>query len=247
MNKQTLSSVALGLALALGVAAFTTPQPAAAQWVVFDPTNYVQSFLTQLRAVQSNVNEAQQIANQLQQLRNMAQNTEGLTGGSWNQANDALSRLDALLNEGRALAASAKYYDQASKSRFPGYEPQRDYSASYREWNQTTRDSVLSAMRVANMQVTGMRNETQMLASLRSAAASTGGQKAAIDAGNQIALAQINQLQQLRELMVAQMQAQSTYMASEAQAEAAKSTSIREASRYRDPRQGWKPKPIEVK
>lgn len=244
--KSNLSALTLGLFLALGAAAAIAPKPATAQAAVFDPINLVQNFMQQLNGVASNLNEVRQLQQQLEQLRNMAQNTEGLTGGSWDQANAAITRLNALLQDGQSLAASASNYDQLFKSRFPGYEPQRNYSTSYETWNQTTRDSVLGAMRVANMQVRGMKNEDQALALLRSAASSAGGQKAALDAGNQIALAQINQLQQLRELMVAQMQAQSTYIASNAQAEAAQSMSIREAVRYRDPKQGWKPKPIQI-
>jgi len=42
------------------------------------------------------------------------------------------------------------------------------------------------------------------------------------------------------------MQASGTYMASQQQAEASKDASIREATKYRDPREGWKPKPVTI-
>lgn len=67
-----------------------------------------------------------------------------------------------------------------------------------------------------------------------------------IFAGNQIALAQITQLQQLRELMAAQIQASGTYMAAQQQAEASKAASLRDATEYRDPREGWKPRPVKI-
>ncbi|KLB61146.1 hypothetical protein XEUV455_23095, partial [Xanthomonas euvesicatoria] len=89
---------------------------------------------------------------------------------------------------------------------------------SYDKWNTTTRDSVLGAMNVANLQTTGFKDEQQALAALKQAAGSTSGQKQAMDAANQIALAQVNQMQNLRELMVAQMQAEGTYIASQTQA-----------------------------
>lgn len=239
-------SIALAVAFAIAGTAITHAPPAVAQWAVFDPTNYVQNFLQQLRAVQSNVNEVKQIQAQLQQYENMLRNTKSLDVRDVGSAIDALSRLDRVIGEGRSLAVTASDYEKAFKARFPGYRSAKNYSDSYRDWSDTSRDSVLGAMRVANMQTRGAMSEEQALASLRSAVASADGQKAAVDAGNQIALAQIAQLQQLRELMVAQMQATGTYMAAQQQAEASKEASIRDATKYRNPRDGWKPKPIKI-
>jgi len=239
-------STALALAVAVTGAGFTYIPPAKAQWAVFDPTNYTQNYLTQLRAVQSNVNEVRQIQAQLQQYDNMLRNTKSLDVHHLDTAIDALSRLDRVIGEGKSLAVSASDYDKAFKARFPGYQATTNYSENYREWSDTSRDSVLGALRVANLQARGAVTEEQALASLRSAVASADGQKAAVDAGNQIALAQIDQLQQLRELLVAQMQASGTYMAAQQQAEASKEASVREATKYRDPREGWKPKPIKI-
>ncbi len=239
-------TIALAVAVAVTSASGTYSPPAAAQWAVFDPTNYVQNFLQQLRAVQSNVNEARQIQAQLQQYDNMLRNTKSLDVRDLGTAIDALSRLDRVIGEGKSLAVTASDYEKAFKARFPGYQATTNYSENYRDWSDTSRDSVLGALRVANVQARGALTEQQALASLRSAVGSTDGQKAAIDASNQIALAQIAQLQQLRELMVAQMQAAGTYMAAQQQAEASKEASIREATKYRDPREGWEANPIRV-
>jgi len=239
-------SIALALAVAITGAAITYTPPAAAQLAVFDPTNYVQNFLQQLRAVQSNVNEVKQIQAQLKQYDNMLRNTKSLDVRDLGGAIDALNRLDRVIGDGRSLAISASDYERAFKARFPGYQATANYSDNYREWSETSRDSVLGAMRAANMQIRSAINEEQALASLRSSATSADGQKAAMDAGNQIAMAQITQLQQLRELMIAQMQATGTYMAAEQQADASREASIREATKYRDPREGWKAKSIKI-
>ncbi|WP_372013337.1 P-type conjugative transfer protein TrbJ [Pseudoxanthomonas sp. 10H] len=241
MNK----SIALAIAVALTGILITSTGPTYAI-TVFDPVNYVQNLETKLRSVQSNVNEVRQIQAQLQQYENMLRNTKSLDVRNLETTIDALSRLDRVIGEGRALAVTASDYEKVFKARFPGYQATKNYSDSYREWSDTSRDSVMGAMRVANMQVRGAMTEEQALASLRSAVATADGQKAAVDAGNQIALVQIAQLQQLRELMVAQMQAAGTYMAAQQQAEASKEASIREATRYHDPREGWKPKPIRI-
>jgi P-type conjugative transfer protein TrbJ len=220
--KENMRVVAIGVALAIGAAAVTLPQSASAQWAVFDPTNYVQNYLQQLRAVQSNLNEVRQLQQQLQQLQNMAENTKGLTQGHWDMSSRSIDRLVGVLEAGEGLAVSGKNFESQFKTMFPGYKPDRNYSQQYDRWNRTTRDSVLGAMKVANMQVNGIQSEAQALNMLRSAAQSTTGQKQALDAANQIALASIDQLQQLRELMAAQTQIAGVQAAAAAQAEEAR-------------------------
>ncbi|PPU05216.1 P-type conjugative transfer protein TrbJ [Xanthomonas arboricola pv. corylina] len=239
-------TIALAIAVAVAGVTITHAPPAAAQWVVVDPTNYVANFMTQLRAVQSNINEVQQIAQQIQQVKYMAENSKSLGQGDWDRGADNIGRLANLLQTGNSLAVSGKDYARQFQTMFPGYKAEKDFSGSYDKWNTTTRDSVLGAMSVANLQTTGFKDEQQALAALKQAAGSTSGQKQAMDAANQIALAQVNQMQNLRELMVAQMQAEGTYIASQTQAAQAKESSIRDATQYRDPRAGFKPKPITI-
>lgn len=243
MRTHKFTALALGLALAMG----TVTPTAHAQFATFDLANFVENMMTQLRAVQSNLNETQQLANQIQQYRTMLQNTESLAAGDWSEASQAMGRLAGILDEGRGLAVTGANYEQRFREQFPGYNMQGGYEANYRRWNETSMESVLDAMRVANVQVNGVTSEREAIARLRAAASSSGGQKAALDASNQIALSQVDQLQQLRELMVAQMQAQNIYIAGNTQKDAAQAKSIRDASRYTDPREGWKPKPLEVK
>lgn len=245
--REKVSALATGVALAIGtfgmVASFSVP----AQWAVYDAPSWIENMMTQLRALQSNMNEAQQLANQFKQYQNMIKNSDSLTGGSWNEASDAMGRLADMMEEGQGISVAAGNYDGAFRARFPGYKPQDNYAESYRKWNQTSRDSVLGALKVANMQTQGIQTEQQAINALRAAASSSGGQKAAIDASNQIALAQVDQMQQLRELMVAQLQAQGTYMAAQDQAVAAKAASVTEATRFKSAREGYKAGQIELK
>lgn len=243
MRLPKILSIAAVVALTGLFLANATPSYAT---TVFDPTNFIQNFMQQLRGVQSNINEAKQLQAQLQQYQNMLRNTQSLDVRDLPSAIDALSRLDRVISDGQSLAVTAGDYETAFKARFPGFQPGTSYSEGYRQWSVTTRDSILGAMRVANLQAQGARSEEEALAMLRSTVRSADGQKAAVDAGNQIALAQISQLQQLRELMLAQMQASGTYMAARQQAEESREVSIRDASKYRDPREGWKPKPVRV-
>ncbi|MCL1574862.1 P-type conjugative transfer protein TrbJ [Xanthomonas nasturtii] len=240
-------TLAIAIAIAIAGASFSYTPPAAAQLVVVDPTNYIANYMTQLRAVISNSNEVRQIQQQLQALQNMQQNTESLRGlDLQNEGQALIGKLSDSLKQGQALSMSGKDFNQQFQTMFPGYKPDRDYSASYDKWNQTTRDSVMGAMTQAGMQLAGIRDEQTALAELRKAATGTTGQKQAIDAANQIALKQVESMQSLRGLMVAQMQAEGTHIAAQTQAAQAKEASIRDASQYRDPRAGFKPKPIRI-
>ena len=72
----SLFAVMLGFVFVIAPA-----ERASAQWVVFDPGNFSQNILTAIRTLQSNVNEASQIANQIQQINNQIQNLQRMPGG----------------------------------------------------------------------------------------------------------------------------------------------------------------------
>jgi len=226
-----IRGIAVAIALVCGGGVMLAPPPASAQWAVFDPTNYIQNFMTQLRAVQSNANEAMQLARQLDQLRYMAQNTEALAGGNWDLSLESIDRLGSLLESGQSLAVSAGDFDRLFRQQYPDYDPGANYGDQYNQWLNGSRDSILGAMRVANMQVQGVNDERQAMTALRQAARSTTGQKAALDAANQIALAQVDQMQKLRGLMIAQQQATGSYMAAVGQTDATRRAAEREATR----------------
>lgn len=244
MKNRLTTAIVIGLAVALGGGITVASQDAAAQTVTFDPTNFTQNFLQQLRAVQSNANELKQLQRQLEQLRYEAENIKGLAGGNWEVGIESISRLETLLEQGEALAVSGRDFEDQFKQSFPGYKPDKNYRGAFDQWSRTTKDSIFSSMRVANLQMQGIADEQQALASLRRAARTTTGQKQALDAANQIALAQVNQMQQLRELMVAQNQSAGAQAAAAAQQAETKRGVQRDALKYQDPSQGYKPKKV---
>ena len=87
-----LKSVAVGVSVFLAMAA----QPACAQWVVFDPTNYLQNIVTAAESINGTAQRAQAYAAQLQQYQTMLTNLKRLTPA---QLAIATSQLDAGQNE----------------------------------------------------------------------------------------------------------------------------------------------------
>ena len=100
----------------------------------------------------------------------------------------------------------------------------------------------------ANMQSNQFATEEMTLKQLRTMSQSATGQMQAIQVGSQIAEQQVQQLQKLRQLMMAQLNQQNTYMAGQEQKEATRKVAADRAFDVGDPttnthkgyKGGWK-------
>jgi type IV secretion system protein TrbJ len=86
---------------------FLPVREANAQWAVLDVANLGENILTAMQTLQSNVNEAQQIANQIQQLNNEFQNLQKMPGAlsgallgdyitAWNKMTNTFTAINGL-------------------------------------------------------------------------------------------------------------------------------------------------------
>jgi len=78
--------------------------PAAAQFTVFDPTNYAQNLLTAARSLQQVNNQISSLQNELVMLQNMARNLKSLDYTALAPIRDALQQLDALMAQAKGMA-----------------------------------------------------------------------------------------------------------------------------------------------
>src|ERR1700688_3717359 len=122
MKKNPLGAVAFAATLSL---AFI--KPAAAQVVVFDPTNYVKNTLTELHTLQSTINQATQIANQLKQLANEVQNLQNIPSGVWGQVQRDLSALTQIAKVGSSISYTDRALSAEFARMYPGYAVPTDY------------------------------------------------------------------------------------------------------------------------
>jgi type IV secretion system protein TrbJ len=245
--KGTLAKATIAVAMVFGVGTIATPT-AHAQMAVVDPINYIPNYLTGLQTLQSNINEARAIAESIRQYQLMLQNTSSLPSNVWNDARGTLDQLSNVVQSGQSIAYSMKNMDSTFRSRFPGYKVVgADPQKSYEEWSTTSLDSIRGAMNAANMQSNDFQDEGEAIERLKQQADSSQGQKSALDAANRIAIMQIQQQQKLRQLTMAQMQAQGTYMAATAQKDATEDATVRSATRYVDPKVGVKTTPFDFK
>jgi P-type conjugative transfer protein TrbJ len=105
----------LGLFAAVGTIALTlcATVPARAQWIVFDPNNYVQNVLTAARELQQISNQITSLQNEAQMLINQARNLASLPYSSLQQLQSSIQRTQQLLAQAQRIAYDVQQIDRA--------------------------------------------------------------------------------------------------------------------------------------
>lgn len=173
--------------------------------------------------VMSYVEQAQQTVHQFNQYQAMLQNLRRLNPSAlvgtaaqklWQDAgmNDSFRDLYRISVNGQRVAYSLQSLDRQMRSLNPGYGQYAnfDYQNAYRNWSDTTRAASLSAIQLGTAHADDLQNEVELMGELREASSSADGQLKAIQAGNQVGIVMVSQLQKLRQLQMAQINAQQT-------------------------------------
>ena len=155
---------------------------------------------------------AEQIQNQIRIYQNMLQNTLTLPSHVWGQVESDLNRLRSLVSQGQGIAFSMGNADDVLRQRFQSFSEFKSglangetFSASYRQWSDTNRDTIASTLRAAGLTSEQFASEEATMSQLRSMSQSAVGQMQALQAGHQIAAQQVAQAQKLRGLVSQQI------------------------------------------
>ena len=155
---------------------------------------------------------AEQIQNQIRIYQNMLQNTLTLPSHVWGQVESDLNRLRSLVSQGQGIAFSMGNADDVLRQRFQSFSEFKSglangetFSASYRQWSDTNRDTIASTLRAAGLTAEQFTSEEATMSQLRSMSQSAVGQMQALQAGHQIAAQQVAQAQKLRGLVSQQI------------------------------------------
>lgn len=157
--------------------------------------------------------QANQLATQIKTLadaiKNSARNPSQLF---WNIQSD-LNALASIVQGGRSLAYSLGGLDAVWQTTYPGYGAyaQTGYYNRYQAWSQTTLDTVAGSMRAAGLQGQQLNNEVSLITALEDQSQSADGRLLALNVLTQMADQQAQQMQKLRELMLADMQSKAAY------------------------------------
>lgn len=205
----------------LGVVLYMTPAPAYAIYCSNCSTFYQQMF-EYAEQVNTALNTAEQLQTQIQQYQNMVKQGTGLPDSMFGSIASDLESVVNIYNRSQALGRQVQNMDSQFNTVFPGFEYYLNQAANsaevsaqdrYQKWSQQGRDNVKTAMKATNLNTSTFESENAQLDRMVARSQSAIGRMQAIQAGNEIASQNVQQLQKLRDLVATQINMQGNYMA----------------------------------
>ena len=242
---------ALALAMAsagLGVSLYMAPAPAYAIYCSNCSTFYQQMY-EYAEAVNTQLNTAQQLATQIQQYQNMVTQGLSLPNSMFGSIAADLQSVANIYTKSQALGRQIQNMDSQFNTQFPGFESYLNQAANsaevrerdrYQKWSEQGRDNVKAAMEAANLNTGTFESEDAQLARMVSRSQSAAGRMQAIQAGNEIASQNVQQLQKLRDLVATQINMQGNYMAQQGDRKAASEAAEQQFEARKNTRGGVK-------
>lgn len=190
-------------------------------------STFYQQMMEYAEAVNTALNTAEQLSTQISQYNNMVQQGTNLPSSMHNSITSDMMRVASIYNRSQALGRNISNLDAQFNTQYPGYKTHlNDFVASsgtatgsmpdrYEKWSDNGRANVKTAMEAANMNTSTFASENDQLDQMVARSQSAVGRQQAIQAGNEIAASNVQQLQKLRDLLATQMQMQGNYMAQE--------------------------------
>lgn len=215
--------------------------PAAAQWIVYDPTNYASNVLQAARALEQINNQITSLQNQAQSLINQARNLASLPYSSLQQLQQSVQRTQQLLTQAQGIAFNVQQIDRAFQTTYGNASmsaSDQQLVAGARERWQNTVGGLQDAMRMQAGVVGNIdTNRTQMSALVGQSQGATGALQAT-QAGNQLLALQAQQLADLTAVVAANGRAQAL---SDAERAAAAEQGREQRRRFLTPGSGYQP------
>ncbi|WP_182333644.1 P-type conjugative transfer protein TrbJ [Stenotrophomonas acidaminiphila] len=228
-TSKTLRNGALSAALTFMVGSFfaVTPRPAEAI-VCANCSTVWNQMLEYGQALKTAVNTAQQLQTQIRQYADMVKQGISLPASMLKSMQNDIAKLRNVYNDARMVAHSMKNLDKQFKDQFKGYKDYLkgigDGSANmtdrYQKWADEGFDNARLSMEAAGINVSSFEDEDAMLRNLINQSQSAEGRLQAIQAGNEIAAQQVQQIQKLRELVATTITLQSNFIARETERQA---------------------------
>lgn len=238
----------LGSLLAAGAIAlsFGTAAPARAQWIVFDPNNYVQNVLTAARELQQINNQITSLQNEAQMLINQAKNLANLPYSSLQQLQSSIQRTQQLLAQAQRIAYDVQQIDRAFSTSYApvtGSQSNKVLMANAQSRWQNSVAALQDALRVEAGVVGNLDTNRIQTSALVTSSQGASGALQATQAGNQILALQAQQLGDLTATVAAQGRAQSLEAA---QRTAAQDQGREQLRRFLTPGQGYQSQDVRM-
>lgn len=228
-----------------------TPAPAYAIYCSNCSTFYQQMF-EYAEQVNTALNTAEQLQTQIQQYQNMVTQGTGLSNSMFGSIAADLKSVANIYNRSQALSRQIQNMDSQFNTVFPGFEYYLKQAANsaevpvqdrYQKWSQQSRDNVKTAMEATNLNTSTFESEDAQLDRMVARSQSAVGRMQAIQAiqaGNEIASQNVQQLQKLRDLLATQINMQGNYTAQQGDRKAASEATEQQFEARKNTRGGVK-------
>ncbi|MCK1688120.1 P-type conjugative transfer protein TrbJ [Bradyrhizobium sp. 145] len=211
--------------LAASIIAMTmvqAPGQAKAQWIVFDPNNYVQNVLTAARELQQINNQITSLQNEAHMLINQAKNLASLPYSSLQQLEQSIQRTQQLLSQAQRIAYDVQQIDRAFSTTYAPASVSISNGLLVANAQTRWQNSVAGlqdAMRVQASVVGNLDTNRTQMSALVTASQGASGALQASQAGNQLLALQAQQLADLTATVASQGRAQTLESAQRAAAQ----------------------------
>ncbi len=173
------------------------------------------------KELETALNTAEQLQTQMQQYQDMVKQGLALPDSMFKSVTSDLQKVSNIYSETQSIGRNVSNMDQQFHQQFPGYDSylkdldnnQTNVPDLYKKWSQEGMDNARTAMEAAGANTSTFQNEDSTLSSLINQSQTAEGRMQAIQAGNQIAAQNVQQIQKLRDLVATQITMQSNYMA----------------------------------
>lgn len=190
------------------VAMLSASEHASAQWVVFDPSNFVENMLTELHTLTQIENQVLQLQNQAQMLLNQAKNLQGLNFTSLARLEATFSTTEQLLDQAQGITLDLTATQQQLARVYPAAYGST-VTRSQLDADQLTRwssslDALDTAMEVQAQAKQNLPSDESVLADVLTRSSSAVGALQAIQATNELLGLRVRQVMQSQQIAISQ-------------------------------------------
>jgi len=180
-----------------------------------------------MKQVQQYSTQIESYKNQFKSYEMMLSNLKKLPKAQWDEFSKSVMGLKKSLEFGQAVSYTSSSIDADFKKFFPDFNEYAkglengnlDFQDEYKRLNNGTKQAVKNTLKTLNLQAEDMKDDESTMKELSRLSQSATGQKAAVQAANQIALHQTHTFKKLQQTMMTQANVENTYIASKVEKE----------------------------
>ena len=207
MKKQHKITIAAAIALALSPAS-------ALEGTLTGGATMPEQIVQEITAVQQLAQQAQEVQQQIQMVYNQAMNLKNLPTQMWSSVSGDLNNLVSIAGQAQGLSyASQNLASQFSQTYPAASSIGNNYGQQMQTWTTDTNGQIQSMLQQNHLQANQFASEQSALQAIQNASQSAGGRMQVLQAGNQIAGMEVNQIQQLQQEIMAGNSAMGSYEA----------------------------------